>query len=131
MGVLHVIDRVFAVSAHREVHIEIQMGIRLGVEEEPRRVPGYFVKQVRKGYGLSRALGDLDDLAVAHESYQLHQQEVQPVGVDAQRGQGFMEAQGVTVVIRAPYVDDLVEASFDEFVAVIRHVHRVIRIKTV
>ena len=121
--VLDVVDGVLAVLAHGEAEVEFHLRVGLGVEEVAAGVDGNFVEQVRERNGLTRALGHTHDLAVAHELDELHQHDVETVrAVEAQRVHRALHAGHVTVMVSAPDVNDLVEVTHGELVAVIGNV---------
>ena len=123
MRVLDVVDGVLAVLAHGEAEVEFHLRVGLGVEEVTAGVDGNFVEQVRERNGLARALGHTHDLAIAHELNELHQHDVETVrAVEAQRVHRALHAGHVTVVVSAPDVNDLVEVTHGELVAVIGNV---------
>ena len=133
MRILDVVDGVFAVLPHCEVEVELEVRVRLGVEEEAAGVHADLVHEVSERERLARALGDLDDLVAAHEAHHLHDEEVELAALEPQRGRahGRGKADGVAVMVSAPDIDDAVKAALDELVAVIGNVDRVVGIKAV
>ena len=123
MRVLDVVDGVLAVLAHGEAEVEFHLRVGLSIEEVTAGVDGNFVEQVRERNGLARALGHTHDLAIAHELDELHQHDVETVrAVEAQRVHRTLHAGHVAVMVGAPDVDDLVEMTNGELVAVIGNV---------
>ena len=121
--VLDIVDRVLAILAHGEAEVEFHLRVGLGVEEVTAGVDGNFIEQVRKGDGLARALGHTHDLAVAHELDELHQHDIEAVGaVKTQRVHRALHTGHMAVMVRAPDVDDLVEMTHGELVAVVGNV---------
>ena len=121
--VLDIVDGVLAILAHGEAEVEFHLRVGLGVEEVTAGVDGNFIEQVRKRDGLARALGHTHDLAVAHELDELHQHDVEAVGaVEAQRVHRALHTGHMAVMVRAPDVDDLVEMTHGELVAVVGNV---------
>ena len=132
MRVLDVVDGVLAVLAHGEAEVEFHLRVGLGVEEVTAGVDGNFVEQVRERNGLARALGHTHDLAVAHELNELHQHDVEAVGpVEAQRVHRALHTGHVAVVVGAPDVDDLVEMTHGELVAVVGDIAGEVGVETV
>ena len=120
MGVLHVVNRVLAVLPDRQPQIKLHLGIRLGVEKPSGGVHRHLVQQVGEGDGLAGALAHLHQLAVPQQLHQLHQHDVQPsAAVQAQGVQRPLQTGHVAVMVRAPDVDDAVEAPSLKLVAVI------------
>ena len=133
MRILDIIDGVFAVLPHGEVEVELEVRVRLGVEEEAAGVHADLVHEVGERERLARALGDLDDLVAAHEAHHLHDEEIELASLKAERGRahGRGKADGVAVMVSAPDIDDAVKAALDELVAVIGDVDRIVGIKAV
>jgi len=120
VGVLDVINRIFAVLPHGQVKIELHRRGRTGIEKVPCRVHRYLVQKVGEGYGLAGALGHTHHLSAPHELNQLHEDDVQPVlPVQAQSVHGTLQAGHMAVMVGAPDVYDLVEAALFKFVAVV------------
>ena len=131
MRILDVVNGVFAVLPHGEVEVELEVRVRLGVEEEAAGIHADLVHEVGERERLARALGDLDDLVAAHEAHHLHDEEIELASLKAERGRahGRGKADGVAMMVSTPNIDDAVKAALDELVAVIGDVDRVVGIK--
>ena len=120
MGILHIVHRVLAVLPDGQAQIKLHLGLGLGVEEIAAGVHGDLVQQVGQGDGLAGTLAHPYHLTVPQQLHQLHQHDVQPVlAVQAQGVHGTLQPGHMAVVIRAPDVDDLVEAPDGKLVPVI------------
>ena len=119
VGVLDVVDGVLAVLLDRKVEVKVHLGGRLAcVEDEARAVDGHLVQQIAELDRLTGTLRHGDDLSVADELDQLHQQDIELVAVVADGVHRALEAHDMTVMVGAPDVDQLLEAAV-EFILVI------------
>ena len=86
MRVLDVVDRVLVGLATRQVEVEIDRRVVRAREQVPAgRVDADLRDEVVERHELARALGHLCALARAHEVHELHDQQLQLVGVAAER----------------------------------------------
>ena len=132
VGVLNIVDRVFAVLPNRQAQVKLHLGLGLGVEEVAAGVHGDHIQQVGQRHGLAGALGHTDHLAVLHQLHQLHEHDVQTMGaVQTQGIHGTLQPGYMAVVVGTPDIDDLVEAANGEFIAVIGNVGGEVGVKAV
>ena len=76
-----------------------------------------------EGDGLTGTLGHPDHLAVPQQLHQLHEHDIQPLRtIESQRVQCALQTGHMTVMVGAPDVDDLVEMTHGELVAVVSDV---------
>src|SRR5262249_6358779 len=90
--------------------VEIEMAVALAhQEEEARRIGTDFVNHLFQRDELARALAHADRLATTSEADQLHQQHAESTGIATQPCERRRYAHDVTVMLRAPEIDELVE----------------------
>ena len=111
MGVLHVVSRVLVVLAPRQVEVEIQVRSgRAHEEEELRAIGAHVLHQVAQRDELASPLAHLHRLPARQEIHLLDDQDLQEVGLEAQRLQRGFHARHVAVMIGTPQVDRVPEA---------------------
>lgn len=89
------------------------------VKKEACCIDRDVVQQISQSNRLPCTLGHPHHLAAADKPHKLHQDNVQPVGVDPNRLQRALHAGDVAVVIRAPDIDGLIVATLYQFVAMV------------
>ena len=123
VGVLDIVDGIFAALLHRQVQVKIEGGIWLPhIEEEPRGIDGHVIQQVGQCDGAAAALAHAVGLAVLHQPHQLHQHDIQLVPVQADGIHGAFEPGNVAVVVGAPDIDDPLKAALGKFIVVIGNI---------
>ena len=123
VGVLDIVDGIFAALLHRQIQVKIEGGIWLPhIEEEPRGIDGHVIQQVGQCDGAAAALAHAVGLAVLHQPHQLHQHDIQLVPVQADGIHGALEPGDVAVVVGAPDIDDPLKAALGKFIVVIGNI---------
>ena len=120
VGVLDIVDRIFAVVAHSQVKVEIQSGGAFAlVEEETCGINGHFVQQVGQGDGLAGTLAHTHRFAVAHQVDHLHQHNIQLGAVQANGVHGTLHAGYMAVMVGTPNVDGTVKTAHGQLVVMV------------
>src|SRR5690606_39521239 len=95
----------------REVEVEEHLGVAAAHEEEVAGdVDAGLLEELAQGDELAGALAEPDLLAAAHDADDLDDLDLEELR-QPEAGQGGLHARGVAVVVRAPDVDDAVEAA--------------------
>ena len=106
MSVLDVVDGILTVLLDGKVKVKIHLGGGFtGVEDEARAVYGHLVEQVAELDRLTGTLTHGNDLSVADELDQLHEQDIELIAVIADGVHRALETHDMAVVIGAPDVD--------------------------
>ena len=101
------------------------MSVRLShIEEETRGVNRHLLKQVGEGDCLAGTLAHTNGLAVAHKLHKLHKNNVKLVSVKAKGVHSAFKARNMTMVVRAPDVDNTVKAALCEFIVMVGNIAR-------
>ena len=131
MRVLHVVHRVVLRLLARERQVEIERRVVAALEhEEPRRVDADVVDQVVERDDLPLPLRHLDALAALDEVHKLHDQELERVGLASECAPRGLHPRHVSVVVRAPEVDEPIEPA-PLLVEVVRDVGGEVRVLAV
>ena len=114
VGVLHVVHRVVIGVLAREFEVEVQVLLVAAHHvEEARGVVADVLAQLAQGHELAGAGRHLHPLAALVQHRELHQQDLDPAGVEAQRLRHALEPRHVAVVVGAEHVDDAVVAALE------------------
>ena len=112
MRVLHVVDRVLARLLARQIEVQVDGRVVRACQQIPARgVHADLRQQVVQRDELTRPLGHLRALARPDQVHELHDQQLQPVGIASQRAVRGLHPRHVTVVVGAPHVDLPIEAA--------------------
>ena len=94
----------------RQLQVDVHRGVvRALQQEEARGVDADVVEHVVERDELALALGHLRLLTALDQVDQLHDHELEPVALAAERLPGGQHARDVAVVVGAPRVDEAVE----------------------
>ena len=119
VGVLHVEDRVLVRLRGDQVEVDGLAGVeRLEQEGEPGHVGADLVDEVVEQHEVAGPLRQPHLLAAPHERHELAEDDLELVGLVAERLHAGLQARDVAVVVGAPDVDEQLEAA-GELVAVV------------
>ena len=118
--VLDVVDGVFVRLFQGKVEVELHLrGGGAQQEEEAGGVGPHLLDELVERDDVARALGDAHGAFAPPQRDQLVEEHVQPLAAPGDGLRGHFHAGDVAVVVRAPDVDDEVEAAALEFVVVV------------
>ena len=119
IGILDIVNGVVAGLLFRQVNIEVHLAVQCAAAEEiPRRIASHFVHQFTERDRLPCALGHFHRLPVTKKCHHLEKHDFKIFRIVAEELHGRMDTDDVSVVICAPYVNQLIVAPF----FLIRHI---------
>ena len=119
MSVLNVIDRIVGALRFRQIQIEVQMLVAFSRKiKVARGIHAHFIVELLQRHEISAAFTHAHGFTASEQRHQLNERYAQRIRIVTQGTQGRLHPRNVTVMIRAPHIDDAIEAALQLLVMV-------------